>query len=135
MESDNEQLDLKAERAIHCVVQTTVRPLMVQLEINGIQLPFEVDTGTAVTLISLDTKQKFFKEVKLQDTSVSLHTYTSDSIHVVETMQVQVKYGDYAGEHKLSVIKGVGSSLMGRDWLQDICLKLTFPQLKSLPYC
>ena len=25
MESNNEQLDLKAERAVHCVVQTTVR--------------------------------------------------------------------------------------------------------------
>ena len=35
-----------------------------QLEINGMQLPFEVDTGAAVLLISLDTKQKFFKEVK-----------------------------------------------------------------------
>ena len=95
VESDNEQLDLKAESAIHCVAQTTVRPLMVQLEINGMQLPFVVDTGAAVSLISLDTKQKFFKEVKLQDTLVSLHTYTSESIHVVGTMQVQVKYGDY----------------------------------------
>ena len=33
----------------------------------------------------------------------------------------------YAGKHKLFVIKGVGSSLMGHDWLQDI-----HPDWKSL---
>ena len=59
VESDNEQSDLKAENAIHCVTQTINKPLIVQLEINGIQLPFEVDTGAAVLLISLETRQKF----------------------------------------------------------------------------
>ena len=121
-ESDNGQSDFTAERAIHCVTQTASKPLIVQLQINGMQLLFEVDTGAAVSLISLDTKQKFFKEVELQDTSVSLHTYTAESIQVVGTMQVQVKYGDYTGEQKLFVIKGGKASLMGRDWLQDIRL-------------
>ena len=122
MESDVEQLGLHTENTIHCVTQTTTRPLIVQLEINGMQLPFEVDTGAAVSLISLDTKQKFFKAVKLKETSVSLRTYTSETMQVVGTIQVQVKYGNYAGEHELFVIKGVGSSLMGRDWLQHIRL-------------
>ena len=114
--------DLHTESAIHCVAQTSMSPLIVKLEINGMHLPFEVDTGAAVSLISLDTKQKFFKTVRLKDTSVSLRTYTSESIAVAGTMQVQVKYGDYAGEHKLFVIKGAGSNLMGRDWLQHIRL-------------
>ena len=120
LESDNEQSDLKAENAIHCVTQTINKPLIVQLEINGIQLPFEVDTGAAVSLISLETKRKFLKDVQIQETTVSLHTYTSQSIQVVGTMQVQVRYGDHVGEHKLFVVKGVGSTLIGRDWLQDI---------------
>ena len=122
VESDNEQSDLKAENAIHCVTQTINKPLIVQLEINGKQSPFEVDTGAAVSLISLETKQKFLKDVQIQETTVSLHTYTSQSIQVVGTMQVQVRYGDHVGEHKLFVIKGVGSTLVGRDWLQDIRL-------------
>ena len=37
-------------------------------------------------------------------------------------MQVQVRYGDHMGKHKLFVVKGVGSTLIGRDWLQDIHL-------------
>ena len=74
VESDNEQLELHTESAIHCVTQTSTRLLVVQLEINGMQLPFKVDMGAAVSLISLDTKQKFFKAVQLKDTSVSLHT-------------------------------------------------------------
>ena len=122
VESDNDQLDLHTESAIHCVTQTSIRPLTVQLEINGMQLPFEVDTGAAVSLISLDTKQKFFKAVKLKDTSVSLCTYTSESMQVIGIMEVQVKYGDYARELELFVMKGTGSSLMGRNWLQHIRL-------------
>ena len=42
----------------------------------------------------------------------------------LEQCKCKVKYEDNAGEHKLFVIKGVGSSLMGCDWLQDIHLKL-----------
>ena len=47
------------------------------------------------------TKQKFLKEVELQDISVSLQTYAAESIQVVWTMQVQIKHGGYAGELKL----------------------------------
>ena len=119
VESDNGQSDFTAESAIHCVTQTANRPLTVQLEINGMQGPFEVDAGAAaVSLISLDTKQKFFNEFELQDTSVP----TAESIQVVGTMQVHVRYGDYAGEQKLFVIKGGKTSLMGWNWLQDIRL-------------
>ena len=57
-----------------------------------------------MSLISLDTKQKFFKEVKVQNTSVSLHTYTVECTQVVGTVQLHVKYGDYAGEQKLFVV-------------------------------
>ena len=122
VESDDEQLELHTESAIHCVTQTSTRPLIVQLEINGMQLPFEVDTGAVVSLISLDTKQKFFKAVQLKDTSVSLHTYTSESMQVVGIMEVKVKYGDYVRDLDLFVVKGTASSLMGRNWLQHICL-------------
>ena len=84
------------------------KPLIVQLKINGIQLPFEVDTGAAVLLIYLETKQKFLKDVQIQETTVSLYIYTSQSIQVVGTMQVLVKYGDHMGKCKLFVVKGVG---------------------------
>ena len=107
VESDNEQSDLKAENAIYCITHTVNKPLTVQLEINSIQLPFEVDTEAAVSLMSLETKQKFLKDALMQETTMSLYTYTSESIKVVDTMQVQVKYEDQVGEHKLFVVKGV----------------------------
>ena len=83
------------------------------------QLPFKVDSGAAVSLISLDSYKAVFKAVELQDTSASLYTYTAESIQVIGAMQVQVKYGDYAGEQNLFVIKGGKAScnLMGCDWL------------------
>ena len=63
-----------------------------------------------------------FPRYKTEVFQISLHTYTAESIQVVGTMQVHVKYGDYAGEQKLFVIKGGKTSLMGCDWLQDIRL-------------
>ena len=62
VESDVEQVDLHTENTIHCVTQTTITPLIVQLELNEMQLPFEVDTGAVVSLISSDTKQKFLRQ-------------------------------------------------------------------------
>ena len=41
----NGHSDFTAESAIHCVTQTASTPLTVQLQINGMQLPFEVDAG------------------------------------------------------------------------------------------
>ena len=54
---------------------------MVQLGINGMQLPFEVDTGAAVSLISLDTKKKFFKEVRKATRYISIITYLYFRVH------------------------------------------------------
>ena len=48
--------------------------------------------------------------------------HTSESMQVVGIMEVQVKYGDYARELELFVVKGTGSSLMGCNWLQHIHL-------------
>ena len=37
-------------------------------------------------------------------------------------MVVEVKYGTYLGKHDLVVVKGNGTSLLGRDWLRHTSL-------------
>jgi len=108
--------------AIFCVKDTRVRPLLIQLELDGATVPFEVDTGAAVTIISQRTKQEFLPQVCLKPSQVTLQTYTAQPMKVLGELHVNVKYGKYDGIHKLFVVEGSGPNLMGRNWLYYIQL-------------
>ena len=54
--------------------------------------------------------------------SVRLHSYSGESIPVVGTVNVVVKYGTQTATLPLLVVKGAGTSLLGRNWLAVIKL-------------
>jgi len=105
----------------------STRPITVTLELNGKSVVMEVDTGAAVSLMSEATQKKVFPDAQLQKTSVKLHTYTEESLSVIGTMEVQVRYANYVGQHTLVVVSGNGPTLFGRDWLMHI--RLDWPSL------
>ena len=82
----------------------------------------EVDTGSAVSLISEDTQKKCFPQAKLKGTTVVLQTYTAEAMCVLGVMTVKVKYGEYVNTHELYVVEGSGPSLLGRAWLETLSL-------------
>ena len=92
------------------------------LELNGKSMDMEVDTGAAVSLMSQTTQKKLFSHAKLQKTTMKLQTYTAESLSVLGTLEVQVRYGNYLGKHTLFIVSGNGPTLFGRDWLMDIRL-------------
>jgi len=108
--------------AIFCVKDTRVRPLLIQLELDGATVPFKIDTGAAEIIISQHTKQKFLPQVCLKPSQVTLQTYTAQPMKVLRELHVNVKYGKYDGIHKLFVVEGSGPNLMGRNWLYYIQL-------------
>ena len=79
------------------------KPLQVTVELNGKSVVMEVDTGAAVSLMSETTQRNLFPNTELQQTAVKLHTYTAESLSVVGTMEVKVKYGNYVGKYKLFI--------------------------------
>ena len=68
------------------------KPPTVTLEIDGVQVPMEIDTGAAVSLISEGTQKRMFPKRSLRQPEVHLNTYTLESIPEVEVLRVQVKY-------------------------------------------
>jgi len=60
---------------------------------------------------------------------VRLKTYTGYSVEVLEAMDATVCYEDQCESLSLLVVKGEGSSLCGRDWLDKI--KLNWAQINS----
>ena len=99
-----------------------LHPIVVTVGVNGQQLPMEVDTGAAVSVISTTTREKMFPECPLNRTSALLTTYTSEQMPVVGEMMVEVSYQDVSAELTLYVVGGQGPSLLGRDWLRQIRL-------------
>ena len=58
----------------------------------------------------------------MQETSLQLTIYTKDQLQVLGQVTVDVSYGSQNGSYTLYVVKGRGTSLLGRDWMKHIRL-------------
>ncbi len=115
--------DSPSEYTLYQVVaRSPVKPLEVDVEINGQKLSMEVDTGAAVSLISETTFQKWWPGTPLEPSSARLQTYSGEPIAVVGQLEAEVKYGEQQAKVPLLVVEGGGPSLFGRDWLAWIKL-------------
>lgn len=91
--------------------------------VNGTEIPMEVDTGAAVTVISKATKQRYFKNAPLRKSSLKLTTYSGESLLVLGVMTGVVSYnGQTVDNLELYVVDKEGPSLFGREWLYRIQL-------------
>ena len=88
-------------------------PLTVNLQLNGVPVTMEVDTGVTVLLMSEESQRHFFPEVVFKRSTVRLTTYNMEAIAVVGTMTVQVEYLGYVGSHTLYVVQETGPTLLG----------------------
>ena len=107
-------------------VKAKTDPLFVTVNLNGKQVPMEIDTGSAVTIIA----ESSFKEISsdpLQESLVDLCTYSGEKIQVKGEIMCNV---EYEGKHyvlPIVVTSGSGPTLLGRTWLQHI--PLNWPKL------
>ena len=113
---------LEGDETIFCIKETNTHSLHVELELNNELVPFEVDTGATVSIMSHSSFKQYLPQVKLVNTEVALQTYTAEPMQVLGEATVQVKYGDYCGTLKVYVVNGTGPNLMGLNWLQHIRL-------------
>ena len=110
------------ESAILTVGDHNNKPITVQMELNGQQVLMEVDTGAAISLMSMITQKQLFPKVKLMKSRTQLQTYTAESLAVLGTIQVKVRYGTYVGIHTLYFVNGQGPTFLECDWLMKIRL-------------
>ncbi|KAI5624616.1 hypothetical protein C0J50_15842 [Silurus asotus] len=94
----------------------------------------ELDTGSALSVISAADYQRLFSKIPLQNTSVILKTYTGEKVSPKGKLQVIVKYKGHQQQLYLYVLENGGPALFGREWLRKIPLdwhtikKLDVPQ-------
>ena len=104
------------------------KPILLNLQVQGKQLSMELDTGAAVSITSLATKQQLFPAEPLLYTDTKLATYTGEQMAVAGKMEVEVRYRGKESSLSLYVVKGGGPSLLGRDWL--MVLKIDWHNIK-----
>ena len=123
---DSDSADDSLEDAmVYKIKDSEACTITVQLHINGTPLTMEVDTGAAVSiLISALTQKQLFPKASLQQTSIKLiiRTYTDEATPVLGEITVEVTYQENTHALILYVVQGNGPALLGRSWLQHICL-------------
>ena len=62
------------------------------------------------------------ENLDLKQTEISLRTYTDEKITPKGITEVEVKYNSQVNRLPVLVLKGNGPNLIGRNWLENICL-------------
>ena len=89
------------------------------LELNGVPLDMELDTGASLTLLNKSTYKAITHDAstELQPSDAQLRTYTGQLVEILGTTTVQAKYGEQLLQLPVHVVDGGGPNLLGRDWL------------------
>ena len=101
-------------------LQSKVQPLIVTVMVNKKNIPMEVDTGAALSLISEETFNSHFNLTELQPTDVQLRTYSGELISALGSLDVEVEYESQTASVPLIVVKGTGPNLLGWNWMSII---------------
>ena len=104
--------------------------IWVTLQVNNRPVKMEVDTGSAITILSMANYKKLLPNEQLQPTNTRLQTYTGEKIVPEGLLNVKVQYKNQQHTGKIYIIKGTSTPLLGRDWLSHI--KLDWPNLFAM---
>ena len=107
--------DILATFEVHNVRKQSNEIIWVDLDVDGKPLKMELDTGSAVSIISFDLYQQKFNRLPLHKTGLSLKTYTGENIMPVGVLKVPVNCQNQREALDLYVVKNKGPVLMGRD--------------------
>ena len=105
-------------------------PLEVDLEVDGLTLRMELDTGASLSLISKSIFKQRWPSESLQPTTIKLKTYSGEPLEVLGSLEVHVRHGVNKAKLPLLVVGGDGPSLLGRNWLK--CLRLDWGMIHQL---
>ena len=96
----------------------------INVNVEGIEIPMDIDTGSAVTLLK---KQDFLRLRNanlstLDRPSLILKGYTGDVITCFGEKSIRVEIEDQETDVKIRVVDGPEPSLLGRDLMEKITL-------------
>lgn len=107
-------------------VSSVTPAVFADVAINGHVLSMEVDSGSACTVISSETFRVLdLTTTKLRPSPLQLQSYTHERLDIMGTLEVDVTYKTREARLPLLVVKGTGTSLLGRDWFPALGIGLS----------
>lgn len=99
-------------------------PMKESVVVNQNTLNFEIDTGSAVTIIPERSYETLFSNHKLQPSTLVLQSYNGGHIDTLGTLKLPFSYRNMTHNITVYVVKGRGPLLLGRDFVSKFKLKL-----------
>ena len=100
------------------------------METDGIPLEMEVNTGVSISLVAEDKYWCHWAHRELQQSQLRLCTYSGTPLEVMGSLRARVCQGGQDVNLPLTVAKGNGSSLLGRDGLK--LLRINWEQVRQI---
>ncbi|XP_046590198.1 uncharacterized protein LOC124293399 [Neodiprion lecontei] len=95
-------------------------PMFILLNVNGINVYFEVDSGTYATVISKRIYDQYFSNLKLHNTTSELKAYCGQPQKPLgELIDVKIVFNNVEKTLNCFVLPGPGPALIGRLWLKE----------------
>lgn len=111
-----------------CKLEDTVKPqsskFWLEVQVNGVMIRFEVDTGAPVSIISAEDKKKYFAADCLLPSDLQLVSFCDTKIQIYGMLKVSVVYGEKKLLLPLYVSNVRKHPLLGRQWMKAMRVDL-----------
>ncbi|XP_064488368.1 uncharacterized protein K02A2.6-like [Ornithodoros turicata] len=99
----------------------------VTLKVEGKRLNFEVDSGAACSIISEQTYRErwLHNPPELKKKTTCLRTWSGEGLRALGTTQVRVRFKTKDFILTLTVMRGTGCNLLGRDWFRPLNIRVS----------
>ncbi|UYV63564.1 hypothetical protein LAZ67_2004683 [Cordylochernes scorpioides] len=106
--------------------------MLLKLRIDQRNLNMKIDSGTGRSIISERTFNALWKNKKLFKKKIALKQWDQGGLKVKGSFLVNVEFGNKKAKLPLLVVTGVGPSLVGRNWFDQLGVKVEIVQSLSI---
>ena len=111
--TDSDEDDLSCLE-LHNITEVDRTIIWITTEVSGVKLKMELDTGSALSVISEADYKRLFSKLQLEKTPVMLKIYTGERVSPKRKPKVDVTYGDKTHKLELCFEKWRTSSFWAR---------------------
>lgn len=101
------------------------KPMTECVSICGLLLEFQVDSGSAVSVIPNEMYLNNFSQVPLAVTNKKLRSYTGEQIKTIGYVSLPVSYYNVTHTLDFHVVRNCGPPLLGRDFIRAFNLEIS----------
>ncbi|XP_064475325.1 uncharacterized protein LOC135389189 [Ornithodoros turicata] len=132
LQPEHEDVTVPSVYTLHNVRSEVAPKITMALRLNDVPHVMEVDSGAAFSIIGDDTYRNLWRtrRPKLQPEPTILSTWSGQPLTLLGKISVTVQLDDSTHVLSLRVVKGAGSSLLGRDWFQYLGISVKVNQMR-----